>query len=67
MSCTYHIFEIDTSSTMPIQPAPPSVVAIAIFDEDTRNTETVFADDAASVTSIPDTDKDGERTSGKEF
>jgi hypothetical protein len=67
VSCTYHIFELDTSSTIPTQPEPPSVVAIATFVEDARDKETVFADEDASVTSIPETDNDEERVSGKEF
>lgn len=67
VSCTYQIFELDTSSTIPTQPEPPSVVAIATFVEDARDKETVFEDEDASVTSIPETDNDEERASGKEF
>lgn len=67
VSWTYHIFELDTSSTMPTQPELPSVVAIDIFVEEERDTETVLAAAAESVTSTPDTDKDVERASGKAF
>ena len=35
--------------------------------EDARDKETVLADDDASVTSIPETDSDVDRASGKEF
>lgn len=52
---------------MPKQPEPPSVVAIDTFVADDRAKETVFAAAAESVTSIPDTDKDVERASGKAF
>jgi hypothetical protein len=52
---------------MPRQPEPPSVVVIATFVEEVLDRETALAEAAASVTSIPDTDKDADRASGKEF